>query len=134
MSKQIKEKMSAFSLLKTLNKELIPIQHRGQLVKLLNGVDGYCPHPADDYEPIKITEEYFFTVRLPFEDYGDLVIDNKCLEYLELCLKNLYIAYPILENPNPDVINSEPVWYQAYLQVLAITAVKNFVYKGVVEE
>lgn len=111
------------------NAKTIPLCHRMHLVKLLHGrTDRFSTG-----EPID-KERGFFVVRLPFADYGDLVIDNECYAYLQMCKMtleselNLPHAVIALTAEKKEIPNA---LYNHYCDYLAICAVNEFLFCGV---
>ena len=119
-----KEMQGMFAMLKNVSaKKTIPLMHRGTLLRLL----GNAVYP-DQAKP-----EYSYLVRLPFDDYGDLTIDNHCVSYLKSVYKTLETEFGFSEHyeemkAHPDQVDERI--YTQYCDWYAIRAVFDFLYIG----
>ena len=103
-----KDKVALPSLLSKLKVETIPIAHRSPIAKLLRGSD------------------MFAIYKLPFDDYGDLLIDQGGLDLLLKTQEALETSYShIFKEPDGCEMTDEQ--YEAYTEYLAIKAVREFI-------
>ena len=109
MKKEIKkDKGTMTSLLSKLKTETIPIVHRSPIAKLLRGSDRFAIY------------------KLPFDDYGDLLIDQDGLDSLLETQEALETSYShIFKEPDGCEMTDEQ--YEAYTEYLAIKAVREFI-------
>ena len=114
-----------FEMLKNVSgTKQIPQIHRGSLLCLLS--NAVYPDQRND-------NECSYIVRLPFSDYGDLTVDNRCLEYLKQCKRTLDTEYNFAEMVDELKSKGETIKdnvYRHYCEWLAIKAVFDFLYIG----
>lgn len=104
-----KDKATLGALMSKLKVETLPIVHRSELAQILR------------------INQKFAVYKLPFDDYGDLLIDSEGLECLMRKYAEIVEAHPDFEKGvNPDKAMSEKE-YDAYKIYLAIKAVREFI-------
>ena len=104
-----KDKATFGALMSKLKVETLPIIHRSELAQILR------------------INHQFVVYKLPFDDYGDLLIDSEGLECLLREYSEIVAAHPDFEKGvNPDKAMSE-VEYDTYKSYLAIKAVREFI-------
>lgn len=103
-----KDKGTMSALLSKLKTETIPIVHRSPVAKILRGTGELTIY------------------KLPFDDYGDMLIDQDGLDLLLETQESLEINYGDLfkEPDGRDMTDEE---YEAYTEYLAIKAVRDFI-------
>ena len=95
-------------LMGKLKVETIPIVHRSPISKILRG-----------------TGE-FVVYRLPFDDYGDLMIDQEGLDLLLETQEAIESSYgDLFKEPDGHQMTDEQ--YEAYKEWLAINAIRQFI-------
>lgn len=125
MPKDTKEKASIMEMFKKVNTKTVDLVHRGPLLHLLSNAVYRC---EEEKEMIG-----YFVVRLPFGDYGDLILDNDCLDYLHRVYAVLEETYHFTEISQELKAKKEPIKdevYRKYCEWLAIEAVFDFLYIG----
>lgn len=95
-------------LMGKLKVETIPIVHRSPISKILCGTGNFAVY------------------RLPFDDYGDLMIDQESLDFLLATQEALETSYGELfkERVAHELTDEE---YEAYIELLAIKAIREFI-------
>lgn len=109
----------------------IPLIHRKRILKL-------C---YKRMERIGLTEKMpdpngygFFVIRLPFSDYGDIMIDNECYAYLRAVKKTLETecGFPqIVAEYTAEKKTMSNGLYEQYCDYQAICAIDEFLSCGV---
>lgn len=95
-------------LMGKLKVETIPIVHRSPIAKILRGTGEFAVY------------------RLPFDDYGDLMIDQDGLDLLLETQAALETSYGDLFK-EPDGYDMTDDQYDAYTEWLAIKAIRDFI-------
>ena len=103
-----KDKALMNGLLGKLKVETISIVHRSPIAKILRGTGKFAVY------------------RLPFDDYGDIMIDQEGLDLLLEIQVALETSYGDLFN-EPDGHDMTDVQYEAYKEWLAIKAIRDFI-------
>lgn len=104
-----KDKATFGALMSKLKVETLPIIHRSELAQILR------------------INHQFAVYKLPFDDYGDLLIDSEGLECMMREYAEIVEAHPDFETGvNPDKVMSETE-FDAYKSYLAIKAVREFI-------
>lgn len=127
MAKNEKEKVSIMEMFRKVNTKTIDLVHRGPLLRLLSNAVYRCEEPDEE------TCVGYYVVRLPFGDYGDLTVDNQCLEYLNrvrLVLEETYQFHEIAKELKAKGETIKDDVYRKYCEWLAINAVFDFLYIG----
>lgn len=120
----IKEMLSQMTNAKT-----IPLVHRRHLIKLLHGRLDRIDCGEDE-----MRDNGFFVLRLPFADYGDIMIDNQCFAYLQTCKMTLESELNLPHAVHALTAEKKEIperLYRHYCDYLAICAVNDFLYCGV---
>ncbi len=109
MKKEIKkDKGTMSSLLSKLKTETIPIVHRSPIAKILRGTGELTIY------------------KLPFDDYGDMLIDQEGLDLLLEEQEVLERTYGDIFK-EPDGCDMTDEQYEAYTEYLAIKAIREFI-------
>lgn len=103
-----KDKALMNGLLGKLKVETIPIVHRSPIAKILRGTGEFAVY------------------RLPFDDYGDLMIDQESLDVLLETQEALETSYGELFK-EPDGHDMTDEQYEVYKEWLAIKAIREFI-------
>lgn len=103
-----KDKALMNGLLGKLKVETIPIVHRSPIAKILRSTGEFAVY------------------RLPFDDYGDLMIDQEGLEMLLENQAALETSYgDLFKEPDGHEMTDEQ--YDAYTEWLAIKVIRQFI-------
>lgn len=95
-------------LMGKLKVETIPIVHRSPISKMLCCIGKFAVY------------------RLPFDDYGDLMIDQECLDFLLATQEALETSYgDLFKGVDGREMTDEQ--YEAYKEWLAIIAIRDFI-------
>lgn len=124
--KDQKGKMSIKEMFTKINVKSVEPIHRGPLLRLLYARIGEWKSTDDDFG--------FFVVRIAFSDYGDLMLDHACLNYLHCVKENLEKMYDfekIVADAKKNGSDLSDHYYQKYTEWLAIDAVDKFLNIGV---
>ena len=125
MAKDKNMKASFMAMLQnTVGSKQIPQVHRGPLLCLLS--NAVYPDQRDD-------SKCSYLVRLPFGDYADLTIDDRCIEYLKSVYRTLEEQYEfssVVADLKKDGENIPDRIYRHYCEWLAIKETFDFLYLG----
>lgn len=132
--KDKKKEMSVSSfkgMLGKLSTKTVDKQHRGRIVRMLCGKRGAVIFSDDERRDDYMSAVGFWTVRIAFEDFGDLILDNDCIDYLiaryNTIRDEFHLTTAEVEAWQKTDVQLDDRLYNAYLDWLAICEVLEFV-------